>query len=351
MKLLYLTPLTFPSRYVNRLQVMKMSGAFSRQVDFALYIAESRMSRNDLFKTYNIREPFRVEEVGNVRFLPRRLWQARRFLRAVKNAPPDTVWYVRDVLLADWLSFFSKQFRGQYFFELHTLSRFSEKRYRRVLSRARGIITTNEEKKKALIEEFSIAEQHILVAPNGVDFEEFHTLKDHKLDIRKEFGIAEQITLVVYAGTDAKEYGTDVLREASSLLPSNARVEIVSGKPRNEALKYMAAADVLVAPYLAANDHFIKYMSPMKIREYMAMERPMVVSDLPSIRAYLPTNEYAFFASAGDSKDLAHKINEALENKEDASKRAKNAYDMVWMGGFSWEERAKRIIDFIGTHI
>src|SRR3989344_1274823 len=351
MKLHYLTPLTFPSRYVNSLQVMKMSGAFSKRVDFALYIAESRMSRNDLFQTYNIHEPFCVEEVGNAAFLPRRFWGARRFLPCIRTAPEHTVWYARDVLLTDWLLFFHKQFYGNYFFELHTLSRFSEQRYRRVFAGARGIITTNEDKKKILMKRFGIDEQHILVAPNGVDFDEFDVLKDRKLEMRKELGIDEHCVLVAYVGTDAKEYGTDALRHAGQLLQNTARIEIISGRPRNEALKYMAAADILVAPYCATSEHFITYMSPMKIREYMAMERPMIVSDLPSIRACVPSEAYAFFAVPCESSDLARAINEACANMEEARRRAKNAYHLLRAGGFSWDDRVTRIIDFIKTRV
>src|SRR3989344_1609852 len=318
MKLHYLTPLTFPSRYVNRLQVMKMSGAFSKRVDFALYIAESRMSRNDLFQTYNIHEPFCVEEVGNAAFLPRRFWGARRFLPCIRTAPEHTVWYARDVLLTDWLLFFHKQFYGNYFFELHTLSRFSEQRYRRVFAGARGIITTNEDKKKILM---------------------------------KRLGIDEHCVLVAYVGTDAKEYGTDALRHAGQLLQNTARIEIISGRPRNEALKYMAAADIWVASYCATSEHFITYMSPMKIREYMAMERPMIVSDLPSIRACVPSEAYAFFAVPCESSDLARAINEACANMEEARRRAKNAYHLLRAGGFSWDDRVTRIIDFIKTRV
>lgn len=347
MNLHYLTPLTFPSRYVNRLQVMKMSAAFTKHANFSLYIAESRIPRDKLFHAYNVQEPFPIKEVGLAKLPPRRLWQARKFLPVLFRIETGTVWYIRDVLLADWLCSFSRAFRQNYFFELHTLTRFSEKRYYRVLSRAKGIITTNEAKKKDMIQQYGISAERILVAQNGVDFEECRILKGRKKEIRKELGIEENIPLVVYAGTDAKEYGTDILRDAQKLLRNHAKVFIISGKPRNEALKYMAAADVLVAPYLPANEHFIKYMSPMKLREYMAMERPIVVSNLPSIYAFMPTDDYAFFAEAGNYNRLAHQINYALEHKEEALRRAQHAYHMAWMSGFSWDNRAEQIIKFI----
>ena len=328
-----------------------MAAAFTKHADFTLYIARSDFSGGDLFRAYNVPTSLRVVCVGETLLWPRRFWQARRFLTHIIHAPTEVVWYCRDVLLADWLLFLSSRFRNRYVFELHTLVRFSDYRYKRVLSHARCIITTNEEKKKDIITRFGIPAEKVLVMPNGVDFEEFQDLKDKKTEIRKELGIDEHISLVVYAGTDMEAYGTEVLREAACLLPHTVHIEIVSGKIRNEALRYMAAADVLVAPYLAANDHFIKYMSPMKIREYMAMERPMVVSDLPAIRAYLPTDDCAFFAKSGDAVHLAEKITEAVVNMEEAKRRARYTCEMAHEKGYSWETRAKRIIDFMETYV
>jgi len=326
---------------------MKMSAAFAKQADFRLYIAKSRMSHAELFQTYNIHDSFRVEEVGNTILPPRRIWQARKFLPTVKNASPDVVWYIRDILLADWLLFLSSRFASRYFFELHTLSRFSEQRYCRVLSRARGIITTNDEKKKDIMERFGMPADRILVAPNAVDVDEFLALRGPKEEYKKKLGFAGSAPLVVYTGTDKEEYGTGVLRQAARLLGDAATVQIISGRPRREALEYMAAADVLVAPYLPANEHFRNYMSPMKIREYMAMERPIVVSDLLSIRAFLPEDAAFYVDNPGIAAVLSGKIREVLKNKQEANNRARRA--LLLAEEFSWDKRAKRIIDFINS--
>jgi glycosyltransferase involved in cell wall biosynthesis len=256
---------------------------------------------------------------------------------------------VRDILLADWLLAMSKKFRARYFFELHTLSRFSAQRYRRVLFRARGIITTNEQKKKDMARVYGLPAEKILVAPNGVDAEEFRALKHKKNEMRRELGLDANAAIVVYAGTDAEEYGTHILREAMEMVKTSIRILIISGKPRNEALKYMAAADVLVAPYMAANEHFEKYMSPMKIREYMAMERPMVTADLPSIRAMIP-GDAAFFVPPGSAKSLASVLLEIFTSrKTDARKRAERA--ALLAGQFSWDARANAISAFIQKNI
>ena len=48
-------------------------------------------------------------------------------------------------------------------------------------------------------------------------------------------------------------------------------------------------------------------MSPNKLFEYIAMERPTLCADLPGIRAYLTEKQTEFF-SPGDSADLAQKM-------------------------------------------
>ena len=348
MRLRYITPLTFPSKFVNRLQVMKMSAAFTKQADFALYIAKSGISHDQLFREYNVREPFSIKEVGEVIMPPRRFWQARKFLSVIKNEPPDTIWYVRDVLLADWICWFSRGFRKNYFFELHTVTRFSKERYQRVLGNARGVIVTGNSKEKDVRSLGIIDDKKaVLVADNGVDFSEFDALRHEKTSIRESLGLPQDKLLVVYAGTDAENYGTGVLRKAANMLIHEAEILIISGKPRNDALRYMAASDILAAPYLAANDHFKKYMSPMKVREYMAMERPIIISDLPATR-FLP-EDTAYFVPSGDATAFVSAVREIIKHKEEADKRAYRARKYAEMQGFSWDERARRIIDFIKT--
>ena len=48
-------------------------------------------------------------------------------------------------------------------------------------------------------------------------------------------------------------------------------------------------------------------MSPNKMFEYIAMQRPTLCADLPGIRTYLNETETEFFR-AGDSADLALRI-------------------------------------------
>lgn len=325
---------------------MKTSAALSKQADFALYIGKAHLPFSVLFREYNIDTPFRVEEMGLSRARPQSFWMARRYRALIQKSDPATIWYTRDVLLAFWLTFFCQAFRQRYVFELHTLARFPRLIYRRVLSHARCIITTNERKKKDIETIFGISTDKILVAGNGIDLAEFAALPSQE-EARKQLGLTISKPLIVYAGTDAKEYGTGVLRNVQNILQTDAEILIVSGESRNRALLHMAAADILVAPYLDANEHFRHYMSPMKIKEYMAMGRPIIASDLPAVREILDDSS-AFFAEPGNAQSLAEAIRLAVKNPAEADTRRDLAHKQA--ESFVWDRRASDILDFIEKH-
>lgn len=342
MRLLYFTPLTYPSRFGNRLQVMKMSAAFSTQADFALVLAKLHVPQEQIFEEYSIKKPFTVREVGLALLWPRSFWQAWRLVALISEADAGTVFYTRDVLMAFWLTFLSRRFRENYFFELHTLSRFPRWIYRRVLVSSRGIITTNARKKDDVVRIFGVDRGRVLVRGNGIDLEEFAALPG-KEEARRQLGITTFKPLVVYAGTVAQNYGAGVMDVARRLLGGEAEIRVISGEHKTLLLTTVAA-DILIAPYLAANDHFRLFMSPMKIKEYMAAGRAMIVSDLPAIREILDESA-AFFVAPGDAQALADMIRFVIAHPDEAAERAQHAEERA--RDFTWTKRAEDIIHFI----
>ena len=76
----------------------------------------------------------------------------------------------------------------------------------------------------------------------------------------------------------------------------------------------------------------------------MASGRPIIASDLPSIREILNDKNCIFF-QAGDFYDLSDKINYVLNNKEEARVKAGQANRDVLK--YSWDKRAEKILKFI----
>ena len=108
--------------------------------------------------------------------------------------------------------------------------------------------------------------------------------------------------------------------------------------PRDyKVLKYYAKkADVLTIPFLINN--ITKATSPVKIFEYMALNKPIVTTDLNECR------KYKSVLIAKNHKDFIKKLNEAIKLKKDRKYLAlleKEAKEN------DWSYKAKAIVDLI----
>jgi len=85
-------------------------------------------------------------------------------------------------------------------------------------------------------------------------------------------------------------------------------------------------------------------MSPLKMFEYMAAQRPIIASDLPSIREILNENN-AVLIKPDSPDDLARGIEQLLKKPDFSAKIAKRAYQDVQR--YTWQKRTEKILDFI----
>jgi len=107
---------------------------------------------------------------------------------------------------------------------------------------------------------------------------------------------------------------------------------------------YLKAADILVLPNEKGNAISEKYTSPLKLFEYMASRRPIVCSDLPSLREIL-TDKEALFFEAGNPSDLTKAIQKIAGNQELPEQLVYNAYKKVQE--YTWDKRAEKIIRIV----
>ena len=75
----------------------------------------------------------------------------------------------------------------------------------------------------------------------------------------------------------------------------------------------MKSADILVIPNKQGDKASEEYTSPLKLFEYMASHRPIISSDLPSLREILTEKEALFFKPDSPG-DLAKVLSENMDN-------------------------------------
>lgn len=197
----------------------------------------------------------------------------------------------------------------------------------------------------------------IAVVPDGV------RAARHRAEARPR--TADRV--VAYAGHLYAWKGVDVVLEALARLP-NVRGLIVGGHAaepdlaRTQSLaerlglgervtftglveparvpELLGQADVLVLPNTASAIS-TRFTSPLKLFEYMAALRPIVASDLPSIREILRDGENALLVSPGNADALAAAIDRLLADRDLAARLARAAFDEVPL--YSWQRRAERL--------
>jgi glycosyltransferase involved in cell wall biosynthesis len=102
-------------------------------------------------------------------------------------------------------------------------------------------------------------------------------------------------------------------------------------------------ADILLMPF-PKKAHYEYFMTPLKMFEYMASKRPIIASDLPSIREIL-NEENCFFCQPGNTDNLAAVIKNVLNTPLLAEQKSYQAYQDVLP--HTWQRRAQRIIKII----
>ncbi len=358
----------YPSIYANRLQVLKMSESFSRQVSARLFVQRLKgLSKQELFDQYNIQSDFEMTIVPEPSCVPRSLWYALSLTAYIKNAPADTVFYVREPRLALWLVLVSKRFRKTFFYEAHSLHRFSKRLYTFIFKFSKGLIVTNQIKKDIAID-WGIPAEHISVESNAIDPTRFNLNKTQE-QARTELDLPKDRHIILYIGAFTEDRGISTFLQAAVQNTNDAYYFVaLGGSDKDVALMqdtyesphlaidgriayelvptYMAAASILAAPFSGKYEVSVAQGSPLKIPEYMYATRPFLGTDTPMMRAWLDES-VATLVEPDSPEELLAGVRVILDDYEAAVARAQAAHERV--RNFTWEARGKRILSFIQT--
>ena len=359
-KLLYVHNADFSKPCANRVQVLNMCKAFNKigeDVALLSFNCSKEIIKNKYGETANF-NTISLKPSGN--YLLRSLVLFLKFLKVKDNF--DRI-FSRDLIFSFLVSFFFKNKRLIY--ELHDASKgklwffLFRKTFKRLLS----CVVISEGLKEELVKR-KFDENKIVVLHDGVDIEKFD-IKISKREARKKLGLPERKKIVTYSGTlkNWKGYET-FLNSYNYLKIKDAVLYLAVGCSEKQIAElkkiykkgilflpfienskiplFLKASDILVIPNSSKFEISVKYTSPLKLFEYMASKRPIIASDLPSIRKIVDETEVLFF-KADDEKDLALKIERLIFNRSFGKKLVYNTFQKVKK--FSWTNRAKEIVN------
>jgi glycosyltransferase involved in cell wall biosynthesis len=343
---------------------MKMCEAFADiGAEIVLIVPRRRTAIDkDPFSYYGVKRSFQIEYLPCLDLVA---WGPAGFIIEVISFLFFARWRLRKedscIYSREWLT---ALFFPGVFLELHSLSGRLTILHKLALRRAKKIVVLTSYLKTELMQ-YGISETKILVAPDAVEIKKFN-ITISKEEARKKLGLSMDKKIVLYSGHLYPWKGAHVLAATAELL-AEARIIFVGGtdkdvaefhknfgerknimivghKEPTEIPIWLRAADVLVLPNSGKEKISTHYTSPMKLFEYMASGRPIVASDLPSLREIL-NEDNAIFAKADDAKSLAEAIMKILRFVDRGQSLGVRAQKDVAV--YSWESRAKAIYSFL----
>ena len=230
-----------------------------------------------------------------------------------------------------------------------------------MIRRASKIIAVSDGIRRDLLTRYAIPSDRIAVVPNGVSPERF--FPSEKTSCRTSLGLRPSDQVVCYIGNMARWQGVDLLMDAADTLHSrrsSIKLLLAGDGPELQDLKAKAkgrnlgfvdflgpvsydripeiigASDVAVAP-LARN----RKASPLKVFEYMACGRPIVVSDVDEVGNFVRMSGCGIVVNPGDPDGLADAIEWLLSHPEQAEAMGVKGRVAIIQGG-TWEASARR---------
>jgi len=116
--------------------------------------------------------------------------------------------------------------------------------------------------------------------------------------------------------------------------------------------EYYARIDIMLAPYQNAvrvggnKGDTSRWMSPLKLFEYMSYGKPMIVSDLPVLREVMKDGETCLLCEPDDLKSWETQLKCLANDKELRQTLSQTAYS-DFLNNYTWDARVLKIISYV----
>ena len=371
LKLAYISNAPVPSQTAVSIQVMNMcSGLAQAGADLTLLVPNKRHQQldTDLWQYYAVPPDFAVRRV---RALPLPLfpsigyglsaaWVARRLVCNIA--------YTRNYPAVYWLHLLRVPFvfeTHEFMFDRHPSSR---KYVFQALESGNliGIVAISDNLAR-LYRDAGVPEEQIIVVHDGVNHRFLET-RLTRAQARAQLGLRRDVPIACMTGNLDEHKGSPEMLDCAALMPEvhfllvggrpehieklQARiradglknVQLTGYVPHNQVPVYLRASDVLVTP-LPSRSPLAQVTSPLKMFEYMASERPIVATDLVTMREVLTHEQNSLLVALDSGKALASGIRRLLSNPQLARRLALQARQDV--EAYTWPRRGARVLEFI----
>lgn len=210
------------------------------------------------------------------------------------------------------------------------------------------VIAISEAVKEHLVEDFKVSEKDIRVIHNGVDVEKFRAQStEHRVQKKKEMGLSEGPVVGIIARLSEEKghvYLIEAIKKVLEKIPS-AQLVIVGEGRQKEKLRQLAKSlglenKVFFSPSLAKTEEILSvtdvFVLPslkeglgLALMEAMAAGCAVVGSGVGGIKSLIQDGETGLLVEPADSKALAAKIWELLQDAKRREILGRQARDFI----------------------
>lgn len=362
----YLSSSTFPSRSANSVQVLSMCKAFSELPSSLTLIGVSgdRLEgagvndiQSNLFQSKLFKRP-------NLRFFGAIIYAISASIFLLFRQLKFDIYFGRDLLLLHTVPKWGRKFM----YESHDEPKRIKLLIEYLLFKKNGfsgLIVISHALKDFYLREFPFLRDKIYVAHDGADVLDENCFKIYP-EVQSSFSVG-------YVGHLYPGKGAEIVVQLAQCMP-DIEFHIVGGNEEdikrlmvmksknltfhgyvnsNKVYSYMAAFDVLVLPaQRVVNVHggggnIAKYMSPLKMFEYMSAKKPIIASNLPVLREVLTHNHNSLLVEPDDLNGWISEIYKLRADPSLCKRLSIQAFEDLVLK-YTWSKRAENIIKFSG---
>lgn len=231
---------------------------------------------------------------------------------------------------------------------------------------ARKLICVSEAAAQHFIDQWAIQPSKIAILPNGVDLRPFEN-RPLPQEARRQLGLGEGPT-IMFVGGFQPWHGLETLLTSFAMVAGrfrnaklvfvgdgpvrpgvetkivslglSAQVRLAGSVPNSQVPLWLAAADVVVAPY-GRLPHTL-WFSPLKLYEYMAAGKAIVASRAGQIAQVIRPGHNGLLFEPDNSTQLAEAINDLLSDPAGREQLGQNARQQA-IEQHSWQQYTHRL--------
>ena len=385
LKVVYFSNVTILFQMANSVSIINLCNVFN-ELGAEIHLVKPSRYRNgkikadDIYKIYGINNKSNIVNtpyldlsmiqklspdllLRSVNYLSKRIWQKHVVNYVVNDFSPDIIYMRNNIPFA---LYHLRKMNKLVFLEFHQVpTKFYLDIYKKAIVGNKNLILSAITSYLAdkISELFQIERKKIAISPGGVDKFKYQKKNFNKNKIRKtimyvgNMYAGRGVNNFVLASKNIPDHDFIIIggnkSEADYLIKkfklSNKNLSFIPHQAHSELSQYYAKSDILILPDTAKNVWRKLYVSPNKLFEYMAACKPIIASDLPSVKEIVTDKQSALLFTPDDPEDLTDKINILVNNEQLSNLLSHSAFNLV--DNYTWETKAKNMLDLINARI